>query len=302
MIAANSANKDNANLAGQLKSLGQPDITAGNQLLDQFQQGKLTPQQQAVVDTATKAGSALVTDPNTKTLQQIASTAFQNYNSQTLSPADQTTLTNWTAQAKAQLRQSLGANVDSSSLAQYDAQIDAQGQQMKQDLLTKQFQTGDTAYNQWLSTTEQGQNMILQGQQYAVSSLNNMLNQSLALTGQGMGPIQDAINMEIASNTQTSAQIGQLIAGLTQAYALSQYRKNNPSGGSQPTTPPGGGGSAPGSTITGSDTGQGQYSIGPNDPSTWNQPLGDSNYGFTDPSVTADIPDTSSIDASILGG
>ena len=203
----------------QLAALGGPQTAAGQALLKQFQAGQLTPQQQQVVDTSQKQGSDLMSAA--APLSAIAQQAYQNYQSGTLPPADEQRIKDQVAQQQQQIRQQLASQgiTDSSILAGYDQQIQNQADETRQSLLDARFATGNQAYDRWLTTTQAGQQLQLQGQQYAVTSLDTMLNQSLGLTAQGMEPVAQSIQLAIQSDTQLSQQINDLIGNLSAAYA-----------------------------------------------------------------------------------
>jgi hypothetical protein len=233
---AKSAQDQNAAYAAQLTALGGPYTAAGQQLLQQWQSQQITPTQQNVVNTLNKQGQTLI--DSSSQLSSIAQTAYQNYQSGTLPPADAQRLADQTAAQKQQMRQQLAGQgiTDSSILAGYDQQIDNQAMETKQSLLDARFATGNQAYDQWLTSTTQGQALQAEGAKFAATSLDNMLTQSLSLGAEGMAPITQAIELKMQSDAALSAQVQQLMGNLASAYA---YGKT----GGQP------GGGAPGTTA-----------------------------------------------------
>lgn len=206
----------------QEAALGQPYLQAGQQQLQAAQSGQLSPAQQAVVNTSTQQGQNILSQ--TGALTPIFQQAFSNYQSGTLQPAQQAQLDQQVAAAKQELRQTLGPNVDSSTLATQDAQIDQQALITKQNLLNSQFQTGNQAYDSWISSTQQGQQLILQGQQYAAQQLQQDLSNSLQLGAEGMAPVEQSIQMAMASDADLSNQVQQLMSNLAGSWAYMQAK------------------------------------------------------------------------------
>lgn len=189
LAEANSAQSDAKAQSAQLASLGQPYVAAGN--------AGLAPAAAAIgaQNTATIGQDA--------SLNSIATQAFNNYQTGTLSAGDQQSLDAQIAQQKQQLRQSLGSNVDSSVLASYDAQIDAQATTTKQNLLTQQYQVG------------------VQAQQEVQTTFTNMFNQSISLGQTGMQPIIDAVQLAVQSDAAIADALQGLLGSVAQAYGKS---------------------------------------------------------------------------------
>lgn len=223
------AQAQNQQYQQQEAALGQPFLDASKQQLQMSQAGQLSPAQQAVVSTSAQQGQNLINQAGP--LAQIFQQSFSNYQSGTLQPAQQAQLDQQVAAAKAELRQTLGANADSSTLATQDAQIDQQALITKQNMLNAQFQTGNQAYDTWMSSTQQGQQLILQGQQYAAQQLQQDLTNSLQLGAEGMAPVEQSINMAISSDADLSNQVNQLMSNLAASWAYMQA-KGGGSGGS----------------------------------------------------------------------
>jgi hypothetical protein len=228
---AKSAQQQNQALAAKLAALGGPYTAAGQQLLAQWQSGQITPAQQNVVGTLNKQGQTLM--DSAAPLSAIAQTAYQNYQSGTLPPADEQRLNDQVAAQKQQVAQQLASAgiTDSTILAGQNAQIDNQAKITRQQLLDARFATGNVAYDQWLSATTQGQALQAEASKFAASSLDNMLTQSLNLSAEGMQPIEQSIQLEIQSNATLSAQVNQLMGNLAAAYAY-QVTGGQPPGGS----------------------------------------------------------------------
>lgn len=216
---AKSAQAQNQALAAQLAALGGPYTAAGQQLLAKWQSGQITPAQQNVVDTENAQGQTLI--DSAAPLSAIAQQAYQNYQSGTLPPADEQRLSDQVAAQKQQVAQQLASAgiTDSTILAGQYAQIDNQATQTRQQLLDARFATGNTAYDQWLSSTTQGQALKADAAKFASTSLDQMLQQSLGLGSEGMQPIEESIQLQIQSNAALSQQVNTLMGNLAAAYA-----------------------------------------------------------------------------------
>lgn len=232
---AKSAQNENTAFANQLQALGGPYTAAGQQLLKQFQSGQIRPDQQKVADLATSQGQSLI--DSGAGLSSIAQAAYKDYQAGKLPPADEQRLADQTAAQKQELRQRLAGQgiTDSSILAGYDQQIENQANINRQDLLDQRFATGNTAYDQWLKSTEAGQQLKLEGAQFASKSLDDMLTQSLNLGQEGMAPITQAIELKMQSDAALSAQVQQLMGNLAGAYAYGKTGGQVPGGGAPGT-------------------------------------------------------------------
>lgn len=228
---AKGAQKQSDAFAAQLTALGGPYTAAGQQLLKQFQSGQIRPDQTAVSNLATSQGQNLI-DSGTG-LSAIAQSAYKDYQAGKLPPADEQRLSDQTAAQKQEMRQRLSQQgiTDSSILAGYDQQIENQSNINRQDLLDKRFATGNTAYDQWLKSTSEGQKLKLEGAQFASQSLDNMLNESLLLGSEGMAPITQAIQLQLEQNAALSGQVQQLMGNLAGAYAYQKAGSGGPGGG-----------------------------------------------------------------------
>jgi len=232
--------------AGQMAQLGQPYLSASQQLLQQYQNQQLTPTQQNFVNLSNQYGDQL--QAAATPLQQIAQSAFADYNSGKLNQADELNLQNQIAAQKQQVRQTLASQgiTDSSVLTAQDQQIDNQATIMRQQLLDARFATGNQAYDSWLKTTTEGQQLKLQGQQFATQQFEQMLNDSLGLGNEGMQPAMQAIQLQIQSDQELSQQVNQLLGNLAAAYSYAAAGPRTGGAG------PGGGGGGGGGGSSGS--------------------------------------------------
>jgi len=154
---------------------------------------------------------------------------MQKYASGQLNAADQASLDQQTAAAKAQLAQALGPNVDSTTMATYMQQIDNQALITKQQMLNSYLATGNQEFDQWASTTEAGQATIMAGQQYAVTQIAQTFQQALEASSLGGSDIMQGIQLAVQSNTQIANALQSYMGNLAKAYAMSTA-STNPSG------------------------------------------------------------------------
>jgi hypothetical protein len=221
---ANAGQAQDQQYVSQMENLAQPSLTEAGTLTNAYNTGTLSTADQNVVNTATTQGNALINSANNSGLSQIAQQAFQDYASGTLSPGDQATLDAQVAAQKQQVAQQLASAgiTDSTILAAQNQSIDNNALITKQQLLNQQFATGDQAYDQYLTTTQAGQSLILQGQQFASSQLQTYLSNAMAETNIGVGEMNTAITTAMQTDANYSAQVSQLLGTLTAAYAKSQ--------------------------------------------------------------------------------
>lgn len=227
---AKKTQKDNQARVDQLAGLGQPYLDASKQLLQQYQSGTLRPEQQKLVDLATQEGEGLIQSGST--LSAIAQQAFQDYNAGKLPQADEDRLAQQVNAQKQQVRQVLAQRgiTDSSVLTSQDQAIDAQAAQTRQQLLDSRFATGNQAYNSWLNSTQAGNQLKLQGQQFASQAFEQMMSDSLGLGQEGMAPVMQSIALAVQSDNELAQTMTDLLTNLASAYAY-QVASNTKTGG-----------------------------------------------------------------------
>lgn len=252
---AKSAQTSAEKQADQLKQLGQPFSDQAKSMLDQFNSGKLRPDQQAVADLAKQQGSDIL--GSVSPLQKIAQDAFAQYSSGKLNDADELKLQQQVQAQKQQARDLLSRNgiSDSSVLAAQDQQIDNQASVMRQDLLNSKFATGNQAYDSWLTGTREGQQLQMQGQQFASQAFETMLNDALGLGAEGMGPMSEAISLKINSDKELAQTVSELLGNLASAYSYAvagpgNARTTNVSGSGGAQGGGGGGGGGGGNLLS----------------------------------------------------
>lgn len=247
---AKQAQKDAAAKANELKGLGTPLLDQGKSLLDQYKSGTLRPEQQKLVDFTTEQGQNLIQSGSA--LSAIAQQAFQDYQAGKLPAADEKRLQDQVAAQKQAVRQRLGSAgiTDSTVLTGQDQLIDDQAMQQRQQLLDARFATGNTAYDQWLKSTEAGQQLQLQGQQFASQAFEQMLNDSLGFSQAGMEPVAQSIALAMQSDKDLSESITQLLGNLASAYAYTVAGPGNAQGGAGGAAAGGGGAKAGGGTLS----------------------------------------------------
>jgi hypothetical protein len=215
--AASTTNSE----VNQLEGLGTPLLNEGAQQLGAYQSGTLTPAQSAVSNNAIKSGNTLLT--SAAPLSGIAATAFQQYQSGTLPAWQQTQLDQSVAAQKQQVAQSLASQgiTDSSVLQAQYQQIDAQAAITKGQLNQQNFATGNQAYDSWLQSTTEGQQMQQQGLQYAAQSLQQDFANALGADSLGGQDVQSAVQLAVQSNTQLAEMMTNFMGSLATAYAIS---------------------------------------------------------------------------------
>jgi hypothetical protein len=241
-------------------------------MLKAQQAGQITPAQQAAADAQTKAGTDILNLPQNSMLSSIATQAYSAFLSGTLKPADQAKLDQSTLAAKQQVAQMLAQNgiTDSSVLASQYQQIDNQAMMQKQTMLDSYMATGNSAFDKYVSTTQAGQADIIAGAKYVSQSLEQNLQDALQLTTEGIGPLEQAIQLQMQSDTQLQTNMAELMSGLAQAYSMALWANKTGGGGSgnRGTTPSvpsiGGGGTG---TTTGPYNPQNPGGGGPYNPS-----------------------------------
>ena len=280
---ASQENSEQNSLANQEIALGKPATTAGNQQLAAYQSGTLPPGAQQVLTTSAQQGQALINAA--QPMNQIAQTAFGNYQNGTLTAADALSVNNFVQSAQQQWLAANGGNADSGAKAAAFASIDAQAIQLKQQLLTQQLGVGNQEEAAWLAQTQAGQQTIQQGQVFAANALQQEFNNGLSALGLGLQPAMAGINQLMQNDQAFAQQVTQLFSGLATAYALSTVKGGTGSAG-------GALGSAIGklfgsNTSPGGGAGTGDY--GSNTPSS----------ATTDPGSVAPSVSDSSIQSSI---
>lgn len=205
LYEAHNAQQDASKYAGQLQSIGAPYVAAGQQQLGAFTGAAPAADAQQI------AGAG--------TLGDIANQSFTDYQSGKLPPAYEQQLTDQATAAKAQLRASLGPNVDSSTLATQDEAIDQQMNLNRQQLLDQRLQIGEQAYQQ------------VQG------AFNNLLNEALGAGSLGLNAEAQAIGLKISSDTQIAAALTQMFGAIAQGYGAASA----PAAGGTAGTPAAGG-------------------------------------------------------------
>lgn len=201
---ASSAQSQAASAAGQLTSAGAPFSAAGTGMLGQF-----TGSNPASVQQQTQAAG---------TLGDIANTAFTNYQSGKLSPADQASLDAMVTAQKQQVAQQLAnsGGTDQSALDSADQQIDSNAMIQKQTLLNNQFQTGQQA----LTTVQ--------------NTYTNLLSNALASSQFGLSALGEGLNLQITQDAQITQSLNALFGQIARGFgtAMAPSGSGGGSGGS----------------------------------------------------------------------
>lgn len=229
LYEAKQAQKDAEAKANELKAAGQPFTDQSKSLLSNFNSGTLRPDQQRLVDFTTEQGQNLIQSGGA--LSAIAQQAFEDYKSGKLPGADEKRLQDQVAAQKQALRDRLGTSgiIDSTLLVSQDAAIDNAAMQERQQILDQRFATGNQAYDQWLKSTTQGQQLVVAGQQFASQAFDTMLNDALGFGAAGMESVAQAIALQIQSDKELSESVSTLLGNLASAYAYTVAGPGNSS-------------------------------------------------------------------------
>ena len=203
----------NSKLAGQLRDQSAPILASGQNQLSNYQ--NLTDLQKKALESGVSTGSTLtgLADP----LLSIGKDAFSQYTGGQLPAWQQAEIDQKVAQAKALARQSLGANVDSSTLSQVDSQIDQQAQISKGQLMQQNLASGEQAYGQGAGYVSQGGATTKAAYDKASADITTNLHNALETITVGLGPLNDSIKYEIAGNTALQKYMQDLYGAIAKA-------------------------------------------------------------------------------------
>jgi hypothetical protein len=219
MYETNQAGKANTAAVGAVTGPAGQLQNTGQTLLSQATSGQLTPAQSTVVGTLESQGQQIIKAATP--MGEIAQQLMQQYQSGQLKPADQAQLDQQTTAAKAQLAQMLGSNVDSTTMAMYSSQIDQQALITKQNILNSYLATGNAEFDQWLQTTEAGNQAVVAGQEFAVSQIDNTFEKALGAMSIGGTQMLAGISLGMQQNQQLATAFQNYMANLTKGYAQS---------------------------------------------------------------------------------
>ena len=215
LAAAKQQQADNARLAGTLRDQSTPILASGQKQLANYDQ--LTDLERKAMDAGVSAGTALTGDADP--LLGIGRTAFGDYTAGKLPAWQQAEIDAQVAQQKAMARQSLGANVDSTTLAQMDAQIDKNAEITKGNLLSQNLTAGEAAYKQGTDLVGAGGAAIKAAYDKASADISRNLADALATITTGLGPLTDSINLEMKNNSALAKAMTDLMAQIAKATA-----------------------------------------------------------------------------------
>jgi hypothetical protein len=232
----------NAKNIQPLKDIGTSLTKQGQDMMANYQ--NLSPTQQKALDQAIQSGQ--LTASRGQPLIDIGNTAMQQYQAGNLPQWQQLELDQKVAQQKALARQSLGANVDSTTLAQMDSQIDAQAAIAKGQMIQSNLATGEAAYGQGVGYETTGNAAVTQGYRSAVTDINQNLSNAISTIGAGLGPLESAIQMQIQGDTAITNSLMQMYSALAKAAGTAAAGGGAAGGGAG-----GGAGGAAGGTTGG---------------------------------------------------
>jgi hypothetical protein len=215
MYSAYNANQQNKADAQALNNIAQPLSNAGNKDLSNYLAGALTPAQNKQYQDMTNQGNALVNQA--KPMIDQATQGIAQATSGQLPSWQQTQLDNATAAAIAQLRSSMGANVDSSTMAQMEGQIRQQAQITAGQLEQQNLQTYETLYSLGATTQKEAFALLDAANQSVLANLQQDFSNSISAFAGSNTATMDRINAQMAQDKILSDAIGKIVNGMTNA-------------------------------------------------------------------------------------
>ncbi len=214
------AQSQNQGYVNQLQQIAQPSLQAGNTYLNRALSGALTPAQQAQQNALLAQGNTLTQEAAPYLAAGAA--GLQAYQSGQLPAWQQQQLDNQTAAAIAQLKASLGPNVDSSTLAAGIQQIQEQAGIAKGQLLQQNLATAENEYG--IGTQQQAAafQAINAGYQSAVTDAQQSFEDAISALTLGDQATLAAIQTAIQGNSQIASATSGLFGNLAMSYAMMQ--------------------------------------------------------------------------------
>jgi hypothetical protein len=210
---AYNANKQAGQQAQTLNDIRKPLTEAGGTYLSNALSGALTPSQSKQYNDLVAQSNTLTNQANPLIAQGTQGIAQATAGQ--LPSWQQTQLDNATAAALAQARASMGANVDSSSMAQVEAQIRqqaviAQGQMAQQNL-----QTYEQLYMLGATTQKEAMALLDAANQSVITNLQQDFSNAIQAFAGGNAAAMDRINTQLANDSILSQSLDKIIKGLT---------------------------------------------------------------------------------------
>jgi len=232
---ASSQKAQNQTEANTLSALGTPLVNASNTALTQAQMGTLNPQQSALQQSQLSQGKTLTGQAGP--LLDIANTGFAQFQAGALPAWQQAELDQQKAAATAQLKQSLGSQVDSSALAAQQTQIDQQYDIAKGQLMIQNLNQSEQAFTMGINTQNMGYADIQAGYQTGVNAIQQSYNNAISLATSGFGPIEQAIQLLIQGDSQLSSSLMEMFGLIGMGFAEAQAKNKGTTPGATPTPP-----------------------------------------------------------------
>lgn len=205
-------NKQDVNMLGQIQ---QPASSAGNKYLSDALAGTLTPAESKQYQDLINQSKTLEAQAQPFIQQGTAGIAAAEAGQ--LPSWQQQQLDNATQAAIVQARASMGANVDSSSMAQIESQIMQQAQITKGQLAQQNLATYEQLYQLGATTQKEAFALLDTANQYVVADAQQKFQNAIAALGLANTAAMDKINVSLATDALLSKSIAQLFGGLTNA-------------------------------------------------------------------------------------
>ena len=191
---------------------------AGNTYLSSALSGQLTPAQQQTVNTLNQQGATLNAQAQPEILAgQQGLTAYQ----QGQLPAwQQQQLDQQTAAAIAQARASMGSNVDSSSMAAVEANIQNQAMMAKGQMLQSNLAVTQQLFNAGITNEKDAFALYDQANTFVTQSLQQDFNNALSSFQFGSEASLNALKAKLTSDQMMGETLSTLLGNLTKSTAL----------------------------------------------------------------------------------
>lgn len=218
-------NKQFSGMTDQLGKNAAAAGGAGQTYLNQALSGSLTPAQQANYNTLKQQSETV--GAQAQPYLAAGAQGLQQYEAGQLPQWQQTQLDNQTAAALAQARASMGANVDSSTMAQIEAQIRGQAEIAKGQMLQNNLTTTQTLAEFGITQQKEAFALMDAANASVTESLQQDFKNALDALQISDSAIQTQIQGKIQANAAVGSAASSLMGNLTKAYALSAAQGSN---------------------------------------------------------------------------
>jgi len=220
----NAMSQNNAQ-SNMFNAIRQPSVNAGTNYLNNATSGTLPPAQSAQYNTQANQAATLANQASP--YLNAANQGLQQYQAGQLPAWQQQQLDNQTAAAIAQARASMGANVDSSTMAMIESQIRSQASITQGQLLQQNLQTSETLYNLGATTQNESFALMNAANQSVITNLQQDFSNAMAAFTQGDSATANMINTQLQNDQRLSSALDKLIKGLSSSGAITSLSGSN---------------------------------------------------------------------------